>query len=81
MIKSIKIRLFPTIEQKILMCKSCGVARFVYNWGLERWEKEYKQGLKPSSFSLKKEFNNTIKKDLTYSWLYDVSGQIPAKAF
>ena len=34
MIKAIKIRLFPTKEQEILMFKSCGCSRFAYNWGL-----------------------------------------------
>ncbi|MHC1684204.1 MAG: RNA-guided endonuclease InsQ/TnpB family protein [Clostridiaceae bacterium] len=81
MIKSVKIRLFPTTEQETLMYKSCGVARFVYNWGLAKWEEEYKQGLKPSKISLKKEFNNTIKKDEKYNWLYEVSGQITMQAF
>lgn len=81
MIKSVKIRLIPTKEQELLMYKSCGVARFAYNWALAKWEQEYKQGLKPSKYSLKKEFNNTIKKDLNYSWLYEVSGQITVQAF
>ena len=36
MIKSVKIRLFPTKEQEILMYKSCGVARFTYNWGTSK---------------------------------------------
>jgi len=81
MIKGVKIRLFPTKEQEILMFKSCGAARFAYNWGLAKWEEEYKQGLKPSKLSLKKEFNNSIKKDKNYSWLYEVSGQITVKAF
>lgn len=81
MIKSVKIRLFPTTEQETLMYKSCGVARFAYNWGLAKWEEEYKQGLKPSKISLKKEFNNTIKRDEKYNWLYEVSSQITAQAF
>jgi putative transposase len=80
-IKSIKIRLFPTKEQEILMCKSCGTARFAYNWGLSKWEEEYKQGLKPSKLSIKKEFNTAIKKDEKYSWLYEVSAQITVQAF
>ncbi|MHC1684039.1 MAG: RNA-guided endonuclease InsQ/TnpB family protein [Clostridiaceae bacterium] len=81
MIKSVKIRLFPTTEQETLMYKSCGVARFAYNWGLAKWEEEYKQGLKPSNISLKKEFNNTIKKDEKFNWLYEVSGQITVQSF
>lgn len=81
MIKSVKIRLFPTKEQEILMFKSCGIGRFAYNWGLSKWEEMYKQGLKPSKSIVKKEFNNTIKKQDEYKWLYEVSGQVTAQAF
>ncbi|MDP4147129.1 MAG: transposase [Bacillota bacterium] len=81
MIKAVKIRLLPTKEQEVLMFKSCGVARFAYNWGLAKWEEEYKQGLKPSRLSVKKEFNNTLKKDEKYIWLYEVSSQITVQAF
>ena len=62
MIKSVKIRLLPNKKQEILMFKSVGIARFTYNWGLNRWNELYKQGEKPSKTLIKKEFNNTIKK-------------------
>lgn len=81
MIKAIKIRLKPTKEQEKLMFKSVGVARFAYNWGLARWQEMYKEGLKPSKAKVKKEFNNNIKKQEEYKWLYEVSGQITAQAF
>ena len=81
MIKSIKIRLIPTKEQEILMNKSVGISRFAYNWGLAKWEEMYKEGLKPNSKKIKKIFNNTIKKEEEYKWLYEVSGQIPVQSF
>ena len=81
MIKSIKIRLLPTEEQEIRMNKSVGTARFAYNWGLAKWEEMYKEGLKPNGKSIKKIFNNTIKKEEEYKWLYDVSASITAQAF
>lgn len=81
MIKSIKIKLLPTDTQNILMFKSTGIARFTYNWGLNRWNEMFKEDLKPSVASIKKEFNNTIKKDENFKWLYEVSGQITAQAF
>ncbi len=81
MIKSIKIRLKPTKEQETLMYKSVGVARFAYNWGLNRWEQMYKEKIKPSKNKIKKEFNNTIKKQEQYKWLYEVSAQITSQAF
>lgn len=81
MIKAIKIRLLPTKEQEILMFKSTGVARFAYNWGLAKWEEMFKLGLKPSKYSIKKEFNNTVKKDSNFVWLKEVSAQITSMAF
>ena len=81
MIKSIKIRLIPTKEQEKLMFKSVGVARFTYNWGLAKWKEQYDLGEKPNATNLKKLFNNSVKKDESYKWLYEVSGQITAQAF
>ena len=81
MIKSIKIRLIPTKEQEKLMFKSVGVARFTYNWGLAKWKEQYELGEKPNATNLKKLFNNSVKKDESYKWLYEVSGQITAQAF
>lgn len=81
MIKSVKIRLIPTLEQEISMTKSVGVARFAYNYGLAKWQELYKNGEKTSGFTVKKIFNNTIKKQVEYIWLKEVSSQITAQAF
>lgn len=81
MVKSVKIRLKPTAEQELLMFKSTGVARFAYNWGLVKWQEMYTSGLKPNGMSVKKEFNNTVKKDENFRWLKEVSAQITSQAF
>ena len=81
MIKSVKIRLLPTKEQEELMFKSVGTARYVYNWGLNRWQELYKEGTKPNGYIIKKEFNNTIKMRDEFEWLYEVSAKITAQAF
>ena len=81
MIKSVKIRLLPTKEQEILMFKSVGAARFAYNWGLAKWEEKYKKGLKPKGSLIKKKFNNDVKKQEQYKWLYEVSAQITSQVF
>ena len=81
MIKSVKIRLSPTKEQEELMFQSVGIARFAYNWGLSKWEEMYKEGIKPSKTKIRKEFNNSIRKNDDFKWLYNVSGQITAQAF
>ena len=81
MIKSVKIRVFPTSEQEVLMNKSVGISRFAYNWGLERWKELYEEGFKPSKYSIKKEFNNTVKKREENKWLYEVSAKVTSQAF
>ena len=66
MITSHKIRLYPNKAQEILLKKSCGVARFAYNWGLATREEKYKNGEKIGSFDLKKLFNSIKKKDFPF---------------
>lgn len=63
------------------MFKSCGVARFAYNWGLNRWNEMKNENLKPSKVKIRTEFNNTIKKDENYKWLKEVSAQVTSQAF
>ncbi len=57
MIKAHKIRLNPTPEQETYLRKACGVSRFVYNWGLAEWKRQYEAGQKPNALGLKKQFN------------------------
>lgn len=72
MIKSVKIRLFPTKEQELLMFKSIGCSRFSYNWALNRCNELYKQGNKYSMPDIRKEFTQLKKKD-EFKWLNEVS--------
>ena len=58
MILSHKIRIYPNHEQEQFLKKSCGVARFAYNWGLEEWQNQYKNGGKPDWMKLRKFFNS-----------------------
>lgn len=55
--RSHKIKLEPNNLQVTYFKKACGVKRFVFNWGLAEWKRQYVAGLKPSAFQLKKEFN------------------------
>lgn len=81
MIKSVKIRLKPAKEQEELMFKSVGCARFAYNWGLNKWDEIYKNNGKPSRNEIRAEFNNTIKKQEEYKWLYEVSSKVITQSF
>ena len=73
MMKSIKVRLFPTKKQEELMWKATGAMRYVYNWALERQMENFNQGNKfISSFTLKKEFTK-FKNIEENKWLKDYS--------
>ena len=47
------------------------MARFCFNWGLEKWREQYEAGEKPSAYKLKKQFN-AIRQE-QYPWSYEVS--------
>jgi putative transposase len=61
MTKAHKIKLYPTKDQEALLKKSCGVARYSYNWALSKWKEMYEAGGKPSAYTLIK-LQNTIKR-------------------
>lgn len=79
MIRSHRIRLNPTPEQEAYFRQAAGVRRFVYNWGLEEWQRQHKAGKKPTAHKLKKQFN-AIKRE-HFPWVYDVSKSVPEGAF
>ncbi len=80
MIKSVKIRLIPTKEQEILMFKSCGIARFTWNWALSKSEDDYKNGIKFNKVRLRTEFNQ-FKLQKEYCWIKEISGKVTAQIF
>ncbi len=71
MIRAHKIRLNPTLEQQVYFGKATGTRRFVFNWALSEWIRQYEAGEKPSAMSLKKQFN-AIKGE-QFPWVYDVT--------
>ena len=66
MILSHKIRIYPNHEREQFLKKSCGVARFAYNWGLAEWQNQYKNGGKPNRFNLDKQFNSIKKQEFPF---------------
>lgn len=76
--KAHKIKLYPTKTQEILLRKSCGVARFSYNWALARWQELYEAGSKPNLYGLIKELT-AIKRE-KFPWMIDVSKTCPQYA-
>src|SRR5436305_8488275 len=71
MIKAHKIRLNPTPEQAVYFAKAAGTARFVWNWALAEWNRQYEAAEKPTAFKLKKQFNEIRREQ--FPWTWDVS--------
>ena len=78
MILAHKIQLVPNDKQSTYLAKACGVARFAYNWALDRWKKQYEAGEKVSEGKLRKELN-AIKRE-EYPWMLEVTKCAPQLA-
>lgn len=73
MIKSFKIRLYPTVQQEQLMWRHIGACRYVWNYMLDYQQKLYEAGEKYlSAFSMIK-ILTPLKNDGEHDWLYEVS--------
>ena len=74
MILSKKVRILPTKKQRILIHKSFGCKRYIYNWGIDQVEDYYKQNNKYLySGELRK--NMTILKQ-NLVWLREVGSNV-----
>jgi IS605 OrfB family transposase len=71
MIKAHKIRLHPTPEQANYFARAAGTSRFVWNWALAEWDRQYQAGEKPTALKLKKQFNE-IRREL-FPWTWEVT--------
>jgi len=68
MIKAHKIRLNPTAEQAVYFAKAAGTSRFVWNWALAEWNRQYEAGEKPTALKLKKQFNEIRREQFPWTW-------------
>lgn len=73
MIKSYKVRLYPTKEQEQLMWKHVGSCRFIWNWMLAKQEELYKQGEKHLSAFDMINLLTPLKKQDEHLWLNEIS--------
>ena len=73
MIKSFKVRLYPTKEQEQLMWKHIGARRYVWNYMLAYQMELYKAGEKHLSGFAMNNLLIPLKNDGEHDWLYDVS--------
>ncbi|MGN1033545.1 MAG: RNA-guided endonuclease InsQ/TnpB family protein, partial [Intestinibacter sp.] len=81
MIKSYKVRLEPTKQQRELMFKSSGCSRFVYNWCLAFQKERYENGEKFVSAMGMSKYLTQLKKEKNYSWLKEVDSIALVQAY
>ena len=68
MIRAHKIRLNPTPEQANYFARAAGTSRFVWNWALEEWNRQYEAGERPTALGLKKQFNEIRREHFPWTW-------------
>ena len=69
----------PNREQRVLLAKSVGASRYVYNWGLAESKRQYElTGKRPRLGDLKKQLVELKNTDAP--WLYEVSAHIGQSA-
>ena len=61
------------------MARCCGASRYVYNWGLAEWKRQYEAGEKPSSYGLCKKFNH--EKDEICPWIRELPYAVTEATF
>jgi putative transposase len=68
MVRAHKIRLHPTPEQAVYFAKAAGTSRFVWNWALAEWNRQYEAGERPTALKLKKHFNEIRREQFPWTW-------------
>jgi len=72
-IRGYKFRFYPNAEQELLLRKTLGCARFVWNYFLDLRQKSWKQENKSLSYYDTAKLLTQIKKEPEYIWLNDIS--------
>lgn len=77
--QAFRFELDPNRAQRLLLAKSVGASRYVYNWGLAEWQRAYRAtGKRPRLSELKTRLVSLKKSDCP--WLYEVSAHIGQQA-
>jgi len=71
--RAYKYRIFPTDEQKRMLARTFGCARFVYNWALRQKTDAFYNEQHRLSYKDLSEALTQLKKRLEYCWLSEVS--------
>jgi putative transposase len=77
--QAFRFELNPNQAQRVLLAKSVGARRYVYNWGLAESQREYERtGKRPRHGDLKKRLVGLKRSEAP--WLYEVSAHIGQQA-
>ncbi|WP_312067748.1 RNA-guided endonuclease TnpB family protein, partial [Exiguobacterium sp.] len=68
--RAYKFRLYPTKEQKIMISKTIGCSRFVFNYFLSKWEETYKETGKGLSYGSCSKELPLLKQE--FDWLKEI---------
>ncbi len=71
--RAYKYRFYPTAEQKHVLARTFGCARFVYNWALRQKTDAFYQENTRLSYKDLSESLTDLKQQDAYSWLSEVS--------
>ena len=74
-----RIELDPTMSAAAYFRQASGSDRFVWNWALAEWNRQYAAGQRPNAMALKRQFN-AIKYE-QFSWLKDIHRDAHAQPF
>ncbi|MBE3574678.1 MAG: IS200/IS605 family element transposase accessory protein TnpB [Firmicutes bacterium] len=77
--RAYRYELDPNVQQRILLAKHAGAARFAYNWGLARRIEFYQQTGKSTNAMEQHRELNRLKKT-QFPWMYEVSKCAPQEA-
>ena len=73
--RAYKYRIKPTVKQQHMLSQFFGCARFIYNWGLDRKVKAYKESKTNVTYiQLAKELT-LLKQENEHKWLNDCSNE------
>ena len=70
--KAYKFRIYPNQEQQILIAKTIGCSRFVFNRFLSEWNKSYKETGKGLNYNACSAKLTLLKKEEGTLWLKEV---------
>ena len=70
--KAYKFRIYPNADQEVLITKTMGCVRFVYNYFLALWNEEYSKNGKGLTYNSCSAMLPQMKKNEATSWLKEV---------